>query len=126
MSGTATKYSRKMARYRQIPRARSRRSEHRITKQRRRRLQLNNERCVVGTLKNSIQSISPGDPGGHVYLRFVNKDQYSLQDSEGSNVRWDNVILKKGFDAQDIDKLAEEVVGKILRQLERQYYVGEI
>jgi hypothetical protein len=56
----------------------------------------------------------------------VNKDQYSLQDSDGSNVRWDNVIFKKGFDVQDIDKLAEEVVGKILRQLERQYSVGEI
>jgi hypothetical protein len=87
---------------------------------------LKNERCVVGTLKTSSQSISAGDPGGRVYLHFVNKDQYSLQDSDGSNVRWENVIFKKGFDAQDIDKLAEEVVGKILRQLERQYSVGEI
>jgi hypothetical protein len=84
------------------------------------------ERCVVGPLKNSGQSISPGDPGGRVYLHFVNKDQYSLQDSDGSNVRWDNAIFKKGFDVQDIDKLAEEVVGKILRQLERKYSVGEI
>ncbi|KAH7191161.1 hypothetical protein DER44DRAFT_889942 [Fusarium oxysporum] len=107
-------------------RARSRRSEHRITKQRSRRLQLKNERSVVGTLKNSSQSISAGDSDGRVYLHFVNKDQYSLQDSDGSNVRWENVIFKKGFDAQDIDKLAEEVVGKILRQLERQYSVGEI
>jgi hypothetical protein len=87
---------------------------------------LKNERCVVGTLKNSSPSISPGDPGGCVYLHFVNKNQYSLQDSDGSNVGWDKVIIKKGFDVQDIDKLAEEVVGKILRQLERQYSVGEI
>jgi hypothetical protein len=87
---------------------------------------LKNERCVVGTLKNSSQSIFAGDPGGCVYLHFGNKNQYSLKDSDGSNVGWENVIFKKGFDAQDIEKLAEEVVGKILRQLERQYSVGEI
>ncbi|CVL09284.1 uncharacterized protein FMAN_15463 [Fusarium mangiferae] len=116
-----------MARYRhKASRARTRREEQRITKQRSRRLQLKNEQCVVGTLKNSSPLKSLGDSGGCEYLHFVNKNQYSLQDSDGSNVGWDKVIFKKGFDVQDINKLAKEVVGKILRQLEKQYSAGEI
>jgi hypothetical protein len=102
------------------------RLEHGADKQRGRRLQLNNERCWVGTLKNSCRSPSSGDPGGHVYLYFVHRDRYFLHDSKRKGVLWDNIKFKKGFDVQNIDKLVEKVIEKILRQLQRHYSIGEI
>jgi len=102
------------------------RSEHATDKQRGRRLQLKNERCWVGTLKNSSRSSSSGDPGGNVYLYFVNEDQYFLQDSKRKDVLWDNIEFRKGLDVQNIDKLAKKVIEKILHQSQRHYSIGEI
>jgi hypothetical protein len=102
------------------------RLEHVTDKQRGRRLQLKNEQCWVGTLKNSRRSPSSGDPGGHVYLYFVNRDQYFLQDSKRKHVLWDNIEFRKGFDVENIDKLAKKVIEKILRQSQRHYSIGQI
>ncbi|KAG7402835.1 hypothetical protein Forpe1208_v016926 [Fusarium oxysporum f. sp. rapae] len=102
MPGSTGAPSRKVARRRR--QAPPTRLEHATDKQLGRRLQLKNERCWVGTLKNSSRSSSSGDPGGNVYLYFVNKDQYFLQDN----------------------KLAKKVIEKILQQSQRHYSIGEI
>ncbi|KAJ9413230.1 hypothetical protein QL093DRAFT_2510873 [Fusarium oxysporum] len=124
MPGSTGKSSRKVARRRR--QAPPTRLEHATDKQRGRRLQLKNERCWVGTLKNSSRSSSSGDPGGNVYLYFVKKDQYFLQDSKRKDVLWDNIEFRKGFDVQNIDKLAKKVIEKILHQSQRHYSIGEI
>ncbi|KAL3587795.1 hypothetical protein FPOAC2_13694 [Fusarium poae] len=124
MPGSTAKPSRKVARRRR--QAPPTRLEHVTGKQRGRRLQLKNEQCWVGTLKNSRRSPSSGDPGGHVYLYFVNRDQYFLQDSKRKHVLWDNIEFRKGFDVENIDKLAKKVIEKILRQSQRHYSIGQI
>ncbi|KAG7429290.1 hypothetical protein Forpi1262_v009369 [Fusarium oxysporum f. sp. raphani] len=63
MPGSTGKPLRKVARRRR--QAPPTRSEHATHKQRGHRLQLENERCWVGTLKNSSRSSSSGDPGGN-------------------------------------------------------------
>ncbi|KAG7408978.1 hypothetical protein Forpi1262_v017899 [Fusarium oxysporum f. sp. raphani] len=122
MPGSTGKPLRKVARRRR--QAPPTRSEHATDKQRGRRLQLENERCWVGTLKNSSRSSSSGDPGGNVYLYFVNIDQYFLQDSKRKDVLWDNIEFRKGLDVHNIGKLVEKVIEKILRRSQRQSIVG--
>jgi hypothetical protein len=100
------------------------RLEQATDKQRGRRLQLKNERCWVGTLKNSNHSPSSGAPDGHVYLYFVHRDRYFLHDGKRKGVLWDNIEFRKGFAVQNIDKLAKKVIEKILRRSHRQSIDG--
>ncbi|KAJ9413644.1 hypothetical protein QL093DRAFT_2486852 [Fusarium oxysporum] len=118
MPGSTGKPSGKAARRRR--QAPPTRLEHGADTQRGRPLQLKNERCWVGTLKNSSRSPSSGDPGGHVYLYFVNSDQYCLQDSKRKDVLWDNIKFRKGLNVHNIGKLVEKVIEKLLRRSQRQ------
>ncbi|KAG7408395.1 hypothetical protein Forpe1208_v012150 [Fusarium oxysporum f. sp. rapae] len=128
MPGSTGAPSRKVARRRR--QAPPTRLEHATDKQLRRRLQLKNERCWVGTLKNSSRSSSSGDPGGNVYLYFVNKDQYFLQDNKlAKKVKFRvgraelrhrvfTVRHRKAGDGYVVtDRLEDATPGSLIRQL---------
>lgn len=112
-----------MQRHKEAQRARSR---NKTANLRRRRLQLKNELYEVGVLKSISQLPSWGDPNGRVYIYFVNRGIYSLQDSNRKEVRWENVEFRKGYAAKNLEELASLVIGKILDRSQKEYLLGEV
>ena len=98
----------------------------RITQQRKRRLQLNNEVYKVGVLKGTSQPPPQGDPSSHVYIYFVNSSRYCLQDGSRREVCWENVEFRKGYAARNLEELAVLVIGRILNRTEKEYIRGEV
>ena len=98
----------------------------RITQQRKRRLQPKNELYEVGVLKATSQPPPRGDPSRHVYIYFVSRSRYCLQDGSRKEVCWENVEFRKGYAARNLGELADLVIEKIVDRAEKEYIRGEV